>query len=351
MLKMLLSEMNDPDDMKIRFLWAVENQEYKECQYFLDTRGIDVNSRSAQSMTALMLAGNQGHLNICQLLVEHGAEVDAVDKDGWTAMMWAGIRHETIHIVKYLIEQGASVNHRNNRGRTCLSSAAASYNIDRELLELLLAHGADINTRDVFGCTVMMGAANCEYLFGSGKITERLAMLLEYGADINLRDNKGNTALHYATKRGFDKIVDFIIENGGDINAQNYRGETALIVSMRQEMKNRHRYVDKSKDDHLTKHLIAAGADVDLADHQGKTALIHSLQLEKYEVAKKLIEAGADVNVVDDEDHSTYIYAAMKHNFELCSLLLLLRDKSVQLSQKSWKKLICLASEPMETNE
>ena len=62
---------------------------------------------------------------------------------------------------------------------------------DLEMLKLLIAHGADVNQKNIRGATVLMAAA----IGGPLSVVE---YLIEKGADVKMRDNDGHTALMYA---------------------------------------------------------------------------------------------------------------------------------------------------------
>jgi ankyrin repeat protein len=65
----------------------------------------DIDSR------ALHLAAGNGHTETCALLIDRGADIDAMDSQGWTALMWAAHRGHT-KVCRLLFECGASINKR-----------------------------------------------------------------------------------------------------------------------------------------------------------------------------------------------------------------------------------------------
>jgi len=118
-------------------------------------KGADVNAIDEWGNTALSEAARAGHIAVVKLLIDKGADVNAKDdKRGWifnytfdrrgmTALMWAAERGHT-EVVKFLIEKGADVNARNSGGWTALSFAARAGHI--EVVKLLIKKGADIDS-------------------------------------------------------------------------------------------------------------------------------------------------------------------------------------------------------------
>ena len=91
----------------------------------------------------------------------------------------------------------------------------ASSNGKTEIVKLLLAKGADIHARNVFGITPLHWASN-------GKVAE---LLIASGADVNIKSNDGNTPLHWTSS---GKVAELLIANGADINAKSNDGITPL---------------------------------------------------------------------------------------------------------------------------
>ncbi len=111
--------------------------------------GADVNVRDEHNMTPLMLAcmaGTKRHYKTLELLLENGADVYLKDYAGDAALMFA-VQTKNAELVNLLLKWGASatINFQDRNGDTALMKAVSSYNLDNNIINTLLEHGADKN--------------------------------------------------------------------------------------------------------------------------------------------------------------------------------------------------------------
>lgn len=135
------------------------------------------------------------------------------------------------------------------------SLAGAVYAGHLKALELLLEAGADANSSNALGISVLM-------LASAGGLPGVVALLLEKGANPNVQDISGRTALMWAAAEGgTPAVVSLLLGAGSDINATDRAGQTALLWACRE-----------SRTD-LVQILLQSGADPAVADNCGDTAL------------------------------------------------------------------------------
>ena len=166
-------------------------------------QGTDVNEAGyPHRTTALHAAALYGRPRVAEVLLAHGAKVDARDEDGYTPLHWTAdefgknsarpaTRPQRLEIAGMLLRAGAPANAPTRNGYTPLHLAVSS-NIP-ELVRLLLDHGANPNARDDYKGTPLHLAKDAG---PDGGDVARL--LLDRGADVDAHDERGKTPLDYA---------------------------------------------------------------------------------------------------------------------------------------------------------
>ena len=146
---------------------------------------------------------DEAKLKKIKYLVYLGADVNAKDEDGRTALMLA-LKNGQLDAVKYLIKQGANLEAKDKDGKTALMKAAASGKLD--VVKYLAENGADLEAKeDWYGMTALMKAA------ASGKL-DVVKCLAECGADLEVKDKDGDMALDHARMWGKADCLKFLEE-------------------------------------------------------------------------------------------------------------------------------------------
>lgn len=174
---------------------------------FSDAQGQPENEAlTAGQRPSLHRAVDDGDFSALKSLISSGADVNARSSDEWTPLMLATIKGHT-EMVEALLKNGADSNARNKKGWTALMFAVSMS--DAENMRILLRGGANINARDKEGKTALMQAAN-------ENNRESVKCLLEEGADVTLEDHAGETALDIARRRGHAEVIDLLRQSGAE---------------------------------------------------------------------------------------------------------------------------------------
>ncbi len=247
--------------------------------------GVDVNVKDHDMGAPPLIWAIVGeYIDIAQLLLENGAQVDEVDRWGRTALHVA-VRSGTYEGTKFLLAHGANVNWKNDFGRTPLSEAS-TYQGTAEITKLLLESGASEGLQEALALAVYTGRfdtgrilinaganVNSEYppLLIAVKMgsDDFIDLLLGAGADVNGKDNSGTTALILATLFNYERIVKVLLKAGADVNAI-------------------------TKSDEVLDIMVSAGADKDAISETGVTALMLAEKNGSKTVINMLHEANAN---------------------------------------------------------
>ena len=190
---------------------------------------------------------------------------------------------------------------------------SAQYNINLDIITLLIKAGAQINVCDTFGLTPLMYAAR----YNLNK--EVIATLLKAGADVNASDKEGITPLMYAEQYNKNNdIIYTLIKAGADVNASDKEGITPLMYMARY-----------NKNIETISALLRFGADVNASDKEGITPLMYAEKYNKNnDIIYTLIKAGADVNASDKEGMTPLMYMA-RYNANIDALTVLINSGSI----------------------
>lgn len=217
-------------------------------------------------------------------LLEAGAEANAAQPDGMTALHWA-IYHGERSAAARLLEAGADPRAATRYGVSPISIACQ--NGDASLTGALLEAGADANAKLPGGETPLMTAART----GNAGV---VAMLLEHGAGINATEANGQTALMWAASAGNDEAIRILLDAGAENEIASGQGFAALHFAARDGRAE------------AAGQLLDAGADVNAAmkpknpggraPRKGMSPLMLAVESAHFELALELVQRGADPN-------------------------------------------------------
>jgi ankyrin repeat protein len=221
---------------------------------------------SAVNRPPLIEAAKNGEKDALRTLLQKGANVNAAEGDGSTALHWASYRDD-VETADILIRAGAKVNAANDLGVTALWTA--SQNGSEVMVRRLLEAGANPNAALLAGETPLMVASRA----GNPKAVE---LLLARGANVNAHGTRNQTALMWAVSEKHPDVVKVLLAHGANIQARSDSWSQVMAVEP-------HGYLPYNRD-------IPAG---------NETALLFAARAGDLESAKMLVAAGANVNDAD----------------------------------------------------
>lgn len=192
------------------------------------------------------------------------------EENGATALIMAATRDRQ-PAVEALLKGGADVNAADNAGYTAILRALQGGH--NNIADLLLAQPQlNVNVRGINGPPLLTS-----YVFRDDE--KLIKDLVERGADPKLTDPDGDTALHAAAQHGVSKIIELLLSAGADPNAKNKLGGTPLM------------WAGVFGHEEAARLLLAKGADPGLKDNDGMTAAAWATKNKREAVAELLRNA------------------------------------------------------------
>ncbi len=231
---------------------------------------------------------------------------DPNDTLGDETLLQNAIDWGSYDIAKLLIARGADCSVVTEDGRGILHLALTDNSIrilSKELIEMLLVKGVQVNKRSKSGVTPLMTYCQGSGLGGNSPSPAILSLLLQSGADIHDTDSDKFNALHHLCTQSagtHGKAIALLVAAGIDPEDKNSFGETALHVAIR------------NANSSTAMILIENGSDIHAREGVGSTPLIFAAMQGNARVAQVLLEKGADVNVRNKNGMTPLIIAALE---------------------------------------
>lgn len=191
------------------------------------------------------------HVQTLQVFLEHGVSIQSKGFMGCTLLHLA-VQFNALDSIQYLIDKGLDVNAEVifNGGMTKECIRPIDMVVSPEAVDLLIKAGAKVKVETGIRSPLHYAVKNNKY--------NVIDSLIAAGADVNARDKFQNTPLHYAALSGQSQPVLILIKAGAEIDAKNKDGLTPLFLAA------------NGLQIEAFKTLIEAGADITAKDNKGR---------------------------------------------------------------------------------
>lgn len=288
-----------------------------------------INAKNKNGETALMYASRYcKYPEIIEILIKHGADVNTKNRDDKTALMYASRYNENPDIAETLIINGADLIECGKDYSSCINALeyAAGFNNSLEVIEMLIAKDSKefhikgaFKTACKYNENVEIVAALMKHINvdksdlnmlvidsvehnNNPKVTE---FLIDKGFNMKNKFRDGKTILMYASEENKNpEMVNMLMKKGAEIDAKDNNGKTALMYAS-----------ERNINPEVVTALLQNKANINAADKDGKNALM--IAYNEYlwrggkraeDVRKILIENGINPNTKDKEGKTTFMY-------------------------------------------
>uniref|UniRef100_A0A671R4K9 non-specific serine/threonine protein kinase n=1 Tax=Sinocyclocheilus anshuiensis TaxID=1608454 RepID=A0A671R4K9_9TELE len=307
----------------------------------------DINQSNKHGTPPLLIAAGCGNVQIIDVLMKKGAEIQAFDKTGANAIYYAA-RHGHVGTLRFLHEKKCPLNIQDKSGETALHVAARYGNVD--VVQYLCSIHANPDLVDREQETPL----HCAAWHGYSAVARALC---EAGCDVNARNREGESPLLTASARGFKDIVECLLEHGADLDSADKDGHIALHLAVRRCqievvkcLLSHHCYVDHQdrhgntplhiacKDGNLpvVMQICAAKANLDIPNKFGRTALHLAASNGGLEVVRHLCVTGANTEAITNDGKTAEDLAIAEQQEHVAVLLAKLKKdnhKSIYIQQ------------------
>lgn len=259
-------------------------------------------------MTPLMFAAREGHVDAARLLIDAGAEVNVVDRNGVTPLLMA-IGNNRIAMARLLVERGADIHVKDWYGRTPLFAAVEIRNVDLHFVtfEHMLTPEDRTEALDFIGFLLEKGA---EPNIRVSEVPPLRSWMYLLGGSLAWVDFTGQTPFLLASLSGDVSTMRLLLKHGADPHIATFAGTTALMAAAGVNW-----VVNQTYDEGEPALLDAVrlchelGMDVNATNSMGLTALMGAANRGSDSIIEFLVSKGARLDMTDNEGRSAYNWA------------------------------------------
>ncbi|WP_288680172.1 ankyrin repeat domain-containing protein [uncultured Brachyspira sp.] len=302
---------NDKSPVDLTLLEKSAENSAKITEMLIGKADKNIINDSLEGKTPLIIAVGNSYIDTAKILIENGANINAVDIEGWSALSYvvnngdieiaklllenkakikgelllaikSPIAESRIDMIKLLIDNKANINYSDDDGFTPLNIAIESG--DMELTKFLITNGANVNS------LMQDGVSLIGYAIAQNNM-DLLQILIENGANVNYTngDSWADTPLKTASRLGLDNVVRILLTRNADINAVDMNGNTALHTAALNSQLS------------VVKLLLEKNPNLDIQNKVGNTALHLAVISGNIDIVGELVLKGANTRIRNND--------------------------------------------------
>ncbi|WP_036153816.1 ankyrin repeat domain-containing protein [Maribacter forsetii] len=323
-VKQKIVEGNDPvaldsNSFDATTLAITSKADTEVVKYLLSLEGNAVDKKTHDSRIYLHWASYAGDAELVKYLLDNGASVTALDSHRYTPLTFganAGLTNPEIY--KAFEAKGVNlVEEKNEHGANLLLLAAPSLKSEDDL-KFFLDNGLALDSKDEDGNGIF------NYASKKGNI-DFLKLLVAKGVDYKSLNNNGGNAFMFASQgsRGFSNglpVYTYLKGLGLEPNIVEASGSTPL-----------HRLASGNKDEAIFNLFLDAGADVNQADKKGNTPFLNAVERNELKIVQLLAKDVKDFNTANKDGETALMLAAHGNKADVVGFLI---EKGADINAK-----------------
>ncbi|XP_048246396.1 ankyrin repeat domain-containing protein 17-like [Haliotis rufescens] len=269
----------------------------------------DIESKDEDGATPVMLAAEEGHKEVFDLLVSEGCNLDVQDNDCSNILHAACSSHNVKIVEDILSREIADIDGRSSDGLTAVMKAAA--NGHKRVYDLLARKGCDLLVVDNMGDNILHAAC------ASDNVNFVNCILSRDLADIESRGENGLTPVMVAAVHGQRKVFDLLVRKGCDLSVTDDHRNNILHAGSSGGNVKIVEYI-LSCDYLLGRNMV----DIDSRNETGVTPVMTAAFTGQKKVFDLLVSKHCNMSMVDDSGRNILHFACFSDNAQIVEYIL-----------------------------
>ena len=282
------------------------------------------NEKLTKDERALLDAAKTGKVKNVERLLKKDININVADTEGSknTALIYASdFGHKDV--VKILVDAGADIDARNGAGETAIIKSVFAINFEQidsknynnysEIIDMLLNKNANLKYENLNKETALMLAPN--------GLRSKLIRKVKDNRG-NVKDAFGDYPVIYAASKNDIYLLRTLINEKADINEQDENGDTALIIAS---------YWGRYS---IAKTLIDGKAKLNITNNRGESALKNAVYNKHYNIADALMKAKADLNIKVGNENLLLFLSKNAYNYDYSGSIRNILNSGIDVNDK-----------------
>ncbi|XP_046550762.1 ankyrin repeat domain-containing protein 50-like [Haliotis rubra] len=240
--------------------------------YIVSLHSVDIDSEGFENKTPMMFAGQSGHKDVVEFLVNHGADLAHRDSDTNIILHLISYWGGSVDVGKYVLSQHkVNINQRGWRNRPPV--LVAGENGYKDLVELFVKHGAKLSLKDSHKMNILHCASD------KGHLAVVMYIVSLHSVDIDSEGLENKTPMMFAGQNGHKDVVEFLVNHGAQLSLADREGNNILLLAVS--------HVE------VVKYILSLGVvNIDAKNRKGESAAMRAKARRQRDVLDVLVSHG-----------------------------------------------------------